>query len=67
MKIPMIFCNRETVALIFAFQAAFRHLYLGFKDLFICIFLAIILIPLTLLEWYQEQSCQSKKDDFYSR
>lgn len=67
MKIPTIFCNRETVALIFAFQASFRHLYLGFKDLFICIFLAIILIPLTLLDVISRAIMPIKKDDFYSK
>ena len=50
MKIPMIFCNRETVELLLAFESAFRHLRLGFKDLFICTVLAVILIPLTLLD-----------------
>ena len=50
MKIPMIFCNRETVELLFAFKNALRHLHLGFKDLFLCSVLAVILIPLTLLD-----------------
>jgi hypothetical protein len=50
MKIPLIFLNRETVALYFALSAAFRHLYLGFKGLFACIILSIFLIPLTLLD-----------------
>jgi len=50
MKIPMIFCNRETVELLLAFQRALRHLRLGFKDLFICIVFAIPCIFLTILD-----------------
>ena len=50
MKIPMIFCNRETVTLLLAFKSAFKHLRLGFKDLFMCIVLTVILVPLTLLD-----------------
>lgn len=50
MKIPMIFINKESVMLYFAFCDALRHLYIGFKDLFLCIILSIICIPLTILE-----------------
>ena len=50
MKIPMIFCNRETVEIYLGFCSAFRHLYIGFRELFICVIFAVILIPLTLLD-----------------
>jgi len=50
MKIPMIFCNRETVELLLAFSDAWKRFYTGFRDLCICTGLAIILIPLTLLD-----------------
>jgi len=50
MKIPMIFVNRDTVELYLGFHSAFRHLYIGFKELFICIVFAIPCIFLTILE-----------------
>lgn len=50
MKIPTIFVNRETVQIYLAFCSAFKRLYTGFKDLLICVILAMILIPLTILD-----------------
>jgi len=50
MRIPMIFCNRETVALLLAFHSAIRHLNIGFRELGICIIFSIPCIFLTILD-----------------
>lgn len=50
MKIPMIFCNRETVELLLAFNSAIKHLRTGFRELGICIIFAIPCIFLTILD-----------------
>ncbi|MCK4328317.1 hypothetical protein KAX02_00585 [candidate division WOR-3 bacterium] len=50
MKIPMIFCNRETAALCLAFQSAIRHLKIGFRELGICLIFAIPRIFITVLD-----------------
>lgn len=50
MKIPMIFCNRDTVALLLAYHSAIEHLKKGFKGFFICIIFAIPCILLTILD-----------------
>ena len=50
MKIPLMFIDKETTALYLAFCTSFRYLYIGFIDLFTCIVLVIIFIPLAILK-----------------
>ena len=50
MKLSQVFVNRESVTLYFAFCNSLRHLYIGFKDLLVCIIIFIIYIPLIILE-----------------
>jgi len=46
MKIPIVFINRETAEIYLEFCNAFKHLSIGFKELFIC---TIFVIPCIIL------------------
>ena len=50
MKIPMMFCNRDTVALLLAFHSAVRYLKIGFRELGICLIFTIPCVFLTIID-----------------
>ena len=49
MKIPLMLISKESVMLYFAYCRAFKHLGKGFKELFSCIIVTIVFIPLFII------------------